>query len=125
MGVLDASRECRVRTGIAAVQILLDDLEHAFSCRDKTDDAHRVDFGLDTERRLGLTSREAIYQACPKRFQPIIMSTMAAMFGAVPLACGAPFARRRSATLRWHDGCQLFGPTARVRICEQRRHGRE
>ena len=57
MGVLDASRECRVRTGIAAVQILLDDLEHAFSCRDKTDDAHRVDFGLDTERRLGLTSR--------------------------------------------------------------------
>jgi len=44
-------------------------------------------------------SREAINQACPKRFQPIIMSTMAAMFAAVPLACGAPFARRRSATL--------------------------
>jgi hypothetical protein len=37
----------------------------------------------------------------------------------------ALFARRRAATLRWHDGCQLFGPTARVRICEQRRHGRE
>jgi multidrug efflux pump len=55
-------------------------------CGDKTDDAHRVDFGLDTARRLGLTSRKAIYQACPKRFQPIIMSTMAAMFGAVPLA---------------------------------------
>src|SRR5690348_16162727 len=40
-------------------------------------------------------------------------------------ACGVPFARRRSATRRWHDGCQLFGPTARVRICKQRRHGRE
>jgi hypothetical protein len=31
-------------------------------------DAHRVDFWLDTERRLGLTSREAIYQAYPIRF---------------------------------------------------------
>ena len=60
----------------------------------------------------------AIYQACPRRFRPIILSTMAAMFGAVPLACGAPFPRRRSATLRWHDGCQLFGTKARVRIRE-------
>ena len=74
---------------------------------------------------MSLTSREAIYQACPKRSRPIIMSTMAAMFGAVPLACGAPFPRRRSAALRWHDGCQRLGPTARVRIREQRRHGRE
>jgi hypothetical protein len=73
-----SARSRRRRTQTAAVQILLDELEHAFSCRDKTDDAHRVDFGLDTERRLGLTSREAIYQACPIRFQPIIMSTMAA-----------------------------------------------
>jgi hypothetical protein len=52
-----AGRRLR-RTQAAAVQILLDDLEHAFSYRDKTNDAHRVDFGLDTERRLGLTSRE-------------------------------------------------------------------
>src|SRR6516165_5600360 len=49
---------------------------------------------------VSLTSREAIYQACPKRFRPIIMSTMAAMFRAVPLACGAPCPCRRSATLR-------------------------
>ena len=42
----------------------------------------------DAERSLGLTSREAIYQACLKRFRPIIMTTMAAMFGAVPLAIG-------------------------------------
>jgi multidrug efflux pump len=47
-----------------------------------------IDFALDAERSLGLTSREAIYQACLKRFQPIIMTTMAAMFGALPLAIG-------------------------------------
>src|SRR6202048_5200903 len=47
-----------------------------------------IDFALDAERRDGLTSREAIYQACLKRFRPIMMTTMAAMFGAVPLAIG-------------------------------------
>jgi multidrug efflux pump len=47
-----------------------------------------IDFALDAERSLGLTSREAIYQACLKRFRPIVMTTMAAMFGAVPLAIG-------------------------------------
>jgi multidrug efflux pump len=47
-----------------------------------------IDFALDTERRLGLAPHEAIYQACLKRFRPIIMTTMAAMLGAVPLAIG-------------------------------------
>jgi len=47
-----------------------------------------IDFALDAERGLGLTSREAIYQACLKRFRPIIMTTMAAMLGSVPLAIG-------------------------------------
>ena len=47
-----------------------------------------IDFALDAERSLGLTSRDAICQACLKRFRPIIMTTMAAMFGAVPLAIG-------------------------------------
>jgi multidrug efflux pump len=47
-----------------------------------------IDFALDAERGLGLTSSEAIYQACLKRFRPIIMTTMAAMLGAVPLAIG-------------------------------------
>jgi Cu/Ag efflux pump CusA len=47
-----------------------------------------IDFALDAERTLGLSSREAIYQACLKRFRPIIMTTMAAMFGALPLAIG-------------------------------------
>jgi multidrug efflux pump len=47
-----------------------------------------IDFALDAERREGLGSREAIYQACLKRFRPIMMTTMAAMLGAVPLAIG-------------------------------------
>ncbi len=47
-----------------------------------------IDFALDVERRLGLSSREAIYEACLKRFRPIMMTTMAAMLGAVPLAIG-------------------------------------
>jgi multidrug efflux pump len=47
-----------------------------------------IDFALAAQRSQGLTSREAIYQACLKRFRPIVMTTMAAMFGAVPLAIG-------------------------------------
>jgi multidrug efflux pump len=45
-----------------------------------------IDFALDAERRLKLDSREAIYQACLLRFRPIMMTTMAAIFGALPLA---------------------------------------
>jgi multidrug efflux pump len=45
-----------------------------------------IDFALDAERRLSLSSREAIYEACLKRFRPIIMTTTAAILGAVPLA---------------------------------------
>ncbi|HEY3912332.1 MAG TPA: efflux RND transporter permease subunit [Stellaceae bacterium] len=47
-----------------------------------------IDFALDAERSLGLSSREAIYQACLKRFRPIMMTTLAAMLGALPLAIG-------------------------------------
>jgi len=47
-----------------------------------------IDFALDAERSEGLSSREAIYQACLKRFRPIMMTTMAAMLGALPLAIG-------------------------------------
>ncbi len=45
-----------------------------------------IDFALDAERRLHLNSREAIYRACLMRFRPIMMTTMAAIFGALPLA---------------------------------------
>ncbi len=47
-----------------------------------------IDFALDAERSQGMAPREAIYQACIIRFRPIMMTTMAALFGAVPLAVG-------------------------------------
>ena len=47
-----------------------------------------IDFALHAEREQGLTPEEAIYQACIKRFRPILMTTMAAMLGAVPLMLG-------------------------------------
>jgi multidrug efflux pump len=47
-----------------------------------------VDFALDAERRRGLTPREAIYEACLLRFRPIMMTTFAAILGALPLAFG-------------------------------------
>jgi multidrug efflux pump subunit AcrB len=47
-----------------------------------------VDFALDAERNEGLAPEESICQACLVRFRPIMMTTMAAMFGALPLAIG-------------------------------------
>ena len=47
-----------------------------------------IDFALDAERKEGKTPREAIYQACLLRFRPIMMTTMAAMLGGLPLALG-------------------------------------
>jgi multidrug efflux pump len=44
-----------------------------------------VDFALDGERRLGLSPERAIHEACLARFRPILMTTMAAMLGALPL----------------------------------------
>ena len=48
-----------------------------------------IDFALEAERRGGMSSRDAIYQACLLRFRPILMTTMAAMLGALPLALGS------------------------------------
>jgi multidrug efflux pump len=47
-----------------------------------------IDFAIDAERREGKTPEEAIFQACMLRFRPIMMTTMAAMLGAAPLAIG-------------------------------------
>jgi multidrug efflux pump len=47
-----------------------------------------VDFALDAERHHGLPPTEAIYQACLLRFRPILMTTMAALLGALPLMLG-------------------------------------
>ncbi|MDN0076970.1 multidrug efflux RND transporter permease subunit [Crenobacter sp. SG2303] len=48
-----------------------------------------IDFALEAERRDNLSPREAIFRACQLRFRPIMMTTMAAMLGAVPLALGS------------------------------------
>jgi len=47
-----------------------------------------IDFALEAERKRGLSSLEAIREACLLRFRPIMMTTMAAMLGALPLALG-------------------------------------
>jgi multidrug efflux pump len=47
-----------------------------------------IDFALDAERKDGKRPEEAIYEACLLRFRPIMMTTMAALFGALPLALG-------------------------------------
>ncbi|HTW22359.1 MAG TPA: multidrug efflux RND transporter permease subunit [Candidatus Baltobacteraceae bacterium] len=47
-----------------------------------------IDFALAAERQEGKSSRDAIYQACLLRFRPILMTTMAALLGALPLALG-------------------------------------
>jgi multidrug efflux pump len=47
-----------------------------------------IDFALDAERQEGKSPREAIYQACLLRFRPILMTTMAAVLGALPLMLG-------------------------------------
>jgi multidrug efflux pump len=47
-----------------------------------------IDFALEAERSRGLNSFDAIYEACLLRFRPIMMTTMAALLGALPLAIG-------------------------------------
>ena len=47
-----------------------------------------IDFALETERKTGVSSRNAIYQAALLRFRPIMMTTMAALLGGLPLALG-------------------------------------
>jgi multidrug efflux pump len=47
-----------------------------------------IDFAIEAERTEGLRPREAIYKACLLRFRPILMTTMSALLGALPLALG-------------------------------------
>ena len=47
-----------------------------------------IDFAITAERDRGLTPRDAIFEACQLRFRPIMMTTLAALFGALPLALG-------------------------------------
>ena len=48
-----------------------------------------IDFALEAEREEGKPPHQAIYQACLLRFRPILMTTLAAMFGGLPLALGS------------------------------------
>jgi multidrug efflux pump len=57
-----------------------------------------IDFALDAERAHGLSTRDAIYQACLLRFRPIMMTTFAAILGALPLA------------IAWGEGSELRRP---------------
>ena len=47
-----------------------------------------IDFALDAERNDGKSAPEAIYEACLTRFRPIMMTTMAALMGGLPIALG-------------------------------------
>ena len=47
-----------------------------------------IDFALQAERDRGMNTRDSIFEACMLRFRPIMMTTMAALFGALPLAFG-------------------------------------
>ncbi|MGA2301327.1 MAG: multidrug efflux RND transporter permease subunit [Candidatus Acidiferrum sp.] len=64
-----------------------------------------IDFALAAERIDGKTPREAIFQACILRFRPILMTTMAALFGAMPLA----FGRGTGSELRNPLGIAIIG----------------
>jgi multidrug efflux pump len=64
-----------------------------------------VDFALDAERTEGLSPHEAVRQASLQRFRPIMMTTMAALLGAVPLA----FAQGAGAELRQPLGIAIVG----------------
>jgi multidrug efflux pump len=67
-----------------------------------------IDFALAAERKQGLTAQQAITQACLMRFRPIMMTTMAAFFGALPLALG----RGGDADLRRPLGLAIAGGLA-------------
>lgn len=64
-----------------------------------------IDFALELERQEGKTAKEAIHQACLLRFRPILMTTLAAMLGAVPLAVGTGM----GAELRQPLGIAIIG----------------
>jgi len=57
-----------------------------------------IDFALAAERNDGMNSRDAIYRACLLRFRPIMMTTMCALLGAMPMALG------------WGAGAELRKP---------------
>ena len=64
-----------------------------------------IDFALEAERHHGMSPRDAIVQACLLRFRPIMMTTLAALFGALPLAIESG----TGAELRFPLGISIIG----------------
>ncbi|MDR3390879.1 MAG: efflux RND transporter permease subunit [Sulfuriferula sp.] len=64
-----------------------------------------IDFAIDAERNRGMSPHDAIFEACTLRFRPIMMTTMAAMLGAIPLALGHGY----GAELRTPLGISIVG----------------
>jgi multidrug efflux pump len=64
-----------------------------------------IDFALHAEREQGISAEEAIFSACLQRFRPIMMTTLAAMLGALPLAFGSGY----GAELRQPLGISIVG----------------
>ena len=64
-----------------------------------------IDFALQAEREGGMNTEDAIFEACMLRFRPILMTTMAALFGALPLA----FGRGTGSELRRPLGITIVG----------------
>jgi multidrug efflux pump subunit AcrB len=64
-----------------------------------------VDFALDAERTRGLTPEESIHEACRLRFRPILMTTVCALLGALPLMLGTGV----GSELRQPLGCAMAG----------------
>ncbi len=72
-----------------------------------------IDFALEAERKEGMTPVNAIYQACLLRFRPIMMTTMAALLGGVPLALGTGMGSELRRPLgNRHGGRPDFEPVA-------------
>src|ERR1035438_7500604 len=71
-----------------------------------------IDFAIEAERKEGLAPIDAIYQACLLRFRPIMMTTMAALLGAVPLAMGTGV----GAELRRPLGISIIGGLIRSQV---------
>ena len=78
-----------------------------------------IDFALDAERNEGMSPRDAIFQAALLRFRPILMTTLAALFGALPLmfASGSGAESSRRAT---HGVSAVPGFTALTRMPSRR-----
>jgi len=69
-----------------------------------------IDFALEAQRKEGKTPAEAIYQGCLVRFRPIMMTTMAALMGTLPIALGFGQAAKRAGHLACRSSVALLFP---------------